>query len=54
MVQAVSNGVGLAPSNRTVIVEGNHYLPEASVKREYLRPSETNTAGRSKGVRVEP
>ncbi len=36
MVKAVWNGVVIAESDDTVIVEGNHYFPEASVRREYL------------------
>jgi uncharacterized protein (DUF427 family) len=33
-----------------VIVEGNHYFPADSVKKEYLRPSETHTACPWKGT----
>jgi uncharacterized protein (DUF427 family) len=38
-VQAVWNGVVLAESDRTVVVEGNHYFPPEDVRREYLEPS---------------
>jgi uncharacterized protein (DUF427 family) len=40
VVKAFSKGVVLAQSDRTVIVEGNHFLPEGSVQKEYLRPSD--------------
>jgi uncharacterized protein (DUF427 family) len=38
-VRAVWNGVVLAESDRTVVVEGNHYFPLEDVNREYLEPS---------------
>ena len=36
MVQAVWNGEVIADSDRTVVVEGNHYFPRDSVRSEYL------------------
>ena len=50
MAKAVWKGVVLAESDRTVIVEGNHYFPESSVKKEYLWPSETHTVCPWKGT----
>ena len=38
-VRAVWNGVTIAQSDATVVVEGQHYFPRASVRDEYLRPS---------------
>ena len=38
-VQAIWNGVVLAESDRTVVVEGKHYFPPQDVNREYLEPS---------------
>jgi len=38
-VQAIWNGTVIAQSERTVIVEGNHYFPPEDVNREYLEPS---------------
>ena len=35
-MKATWNGVTLAESDDTVVVEGNHYFPEASLKREYM------------------
>ena len=34
-MKATWNGATLAESDDTVVVEGNHYFPEASLKREY-------------------
>jgi len=38
-VQATWNGVVLAESDRTVVIEGNHYFPPEDVNHEYLEPS---------------
>ena len=38
-VQAIWNGAVLAESDRTVVVEGNHYFPPEDVNHEYLEPS---------------
>ena len=35
-MKAIWNGVVVAESDDTVVVEGNHYFPEASLKREYI------------------
>ena len=42
-MKAIWKGTVVAESNDTVVVEGNHYFPAASVKREYLLPSNTKT-----------
>jgi uncharacterized protein (DUF427 family) len=42
-MKATWNGVTIAESDRTVVVEGNHYFPPGSVNEEYLRASETHT-----------
>ena len=34
-MQATWNGAVIAESDDTVVVEGNHYFPESSLKREY-------------------
>jgi uncharacterized protein (DUF427 family) len=49
MVKAVWNGVVIAESDDTVIVEGNHYFPESSVRREYLTFSNHRTSDPWKG-----
>ena len=43
MAKATWNGSVLAESNKTVIVEGNHYFPQEAVKAEVLRPSSRHT-----------
>jgi uncharacterized protein (DUF427 family) len=35
-MKATWNGALIAESDDTVVVEGNHYFPEASLKREYV------------------
>ncbi|MBW8060237.1 MAG: DUF427 domain-containing protein [Solirubrobacterales bacterium] len=42
-VQAHWNGTVIAESDQTFLVEGNHYFPPESVKREYLEPSADHT-----------
>ncbi len=49
MVQAIWNGQVIAESDDTIIVEGNHYFPAASVRQEFLRPSATTTTCHWKG-----
>jgi uncharacterized protein (DUF427 family) len=39
MAKAMWNGAVIAESEDTVLVEGNHYFPISSVKREYLEDS---------------
>jgi uncharacterized protein (DUF427 family) len=50
MPKAVWNGVVLAESDQTVMVEGNHYFPPEALKREYVRASTTHTVCPWKGV----
>ncbi|MHB8659019.1 MAG: DUF427 domain-containing protein [Solirubrobacteraceae bacterium] len=38
-IRATWNGAVIAQSERTIIVEGNHYFPVEHVRAEYLRPS---------------
>jgi uncharacterized protein (DUF427 family) len=49
-VKATWKGAVLAESDDTVVVEGNHYFPPESVKREHLRESETHTVCPWKGT----
>lgn len=49
-VQAIWNGTVLAESDQTIIVEGNHYFPPDSVRREYFRDSPKHTICPWKGV----
>jgi uncharacterized protein (DUF427 family) len=48
-MRATWNGAVIAESDDTVVVEGNHYFPRASVREEYVRPSDTRTTCPWKG-----
>jgi len=48
--QATWNGVVLADSEHTIVVEGNQYFPIADVKQDLLRPSDTHTTCHWKGL----
>jgi len=43
-MKAIWNGVVIAESEDTVVLEGNHYFPEASLKREYTSFSNHRTS----------
>lgn len=43
-MKAIWNGETIAESDDTVVVEGNHYFPRASVRAEVLRPSGSRTS----------
>lgn len=38
-MKAIWNGQVIAESDDTVVVEGNHYFPDASLHREFFSPS---------------
>jgi uncharacterized protein (DUF427 family) len=42
-MKATYNGVVIAKSNNTIVVEGNHYFPPDSVNQEYLEPNNKHT-----------
>ena len=48
-MKAIWRGQLLAESDETVVVEGNHYFPLASLRREHFRPSATHTVCPWKG-----
>jgi uncharacterized protein (DUF427 family) len=50
MARATWNGTVIAESDDTVIVEGNHYFPLASVRADVLRPSDTHSVCPWKGT----
>jgi len=50
MIRAIWNGTVLAEAPRTVRVEGNHYFPPESVRREYFVDSSTKSVCPWKGV----
>ncbi len=49
-MQALLNGIVVAESDRTVVVEGNHYFPAEDVNSDYLEPSATHTTCPWKGI----
>ncbi len=49
-MKATWNGVVIAESDDTVVVEGNHYFPPDSLKSELFRPSTTTTVCPWKGT----
>ena len=50
MPRATWNGVTLAESADTVVVEGNHYFPASALNRDYVRESDTHTVCPWKGT----
>lgn len=50
MPKAVWNGQVVAESDKTVVVEGNHYFPPDSINLDFLRDSEEHTRCPWKGV----
>jgi uncharacterized protein (DUF427 family) len=50
MATATWNGVTIAESNDTVMVEGNHYFPLDSVKAEHLADNPSTSTCPWKGV----
>lgn len=48
-MKATWNGTVIAESNDTVLVEGNHYFPESSLKRELVTFSNHKTSCPWKG-----
>jgi uncharacterized protein (DUF427 family) len=49
MTAATWNGATIAESDKTIVVEGNHYFPADSVHMEFLRPSSTTSGCPWKG-----
>ena len=49
-MKATWKGEVLAESDSTVVVEGNHYFPVDSIRRENFRESETHTVCPWKGT----
>ena len=49
-MRATWNGAVLAESDDTVVVEGNHYFPRASLREEHFRASDTHSVCPWKGT----
>lgn len=50
MPKVIVNGQVVADSDRTVVVEGNHYFPREAVRAEYLEESTLTTVCGWKGT----
>jgi uncharacterized protein (DUF427 family) len=48
--KATWNGATLAESERTVVVEGNHYFPPESIRIGFFQPSQTHSTCPWKGT----
>ena len=42
-MKAIWNNQLIAESDDTLVIEGNHYFPVSSVKKEFLKPSDTTS-----------
>ena len=49
-MKAIWNGSVIAQSDDTVVIEGNHYFPVESIKKEYFANSDTETVCPWKGT----
>ncbi len=49
-MKAIWNGATLAESDKTVVIEGNHYFPADALNKEFFRASETHTVCPWKGT----
>ena len=49
-MKAIWNGKVLAESDDTIVVEGNHYFPSESVKKEFFTETSTHTVCPWKGT----
>ncbi len=48
-MKAIWNNATVAESDKTVVIEGNHYFPPASVNRQYFQESSTHSTCPWKG-----
>lgn len=49
-MKAIWQGTILAESDRTIVIEGNHYFPSDSIKKEFFRTSDTHSTCPWKGI----
>jgi uncharacterized protein (DUF427 family) len=50
VARAIWQNAVIAESDKTIIVEGNHYFPPDAVRKEFLKPSSTHTECPWKGT----
>lgn len=49
-MKAIWNGVTIAESNDTIVIENNHYFPADSINKDFFKESKTHTNCPWKGV----
>ncbi|PRY88104.1 DUF427 domain-containing protein [Mongoliibacter ruber] len=49
-MKAIWNNQIIAESDKTIQIEGNHYFPADTIKKEFFKSSETHTTCPWKGV----
>ncbi|MFQ3212846.1 MAG: hypothetical protein ACJAT1_000157 [Marivirga sp.] len=49
-MKAIWNDQVIAESNDTIVIEGNHYFPPASIKEEFYSKTDTHTGCPWKGT----
>ena len=49
-MKAIWNGEVIAESETTTLVEGNHYFPEDSIKKEFFKDSDLTSVCHWKGT----
>lgn len=49
-MKAIWENTLLAESDKTIVVEGNHYFPPKSIKKEFYQASETHSTCPWKGL----
>ncbi len=49
-MKAIWNNQVIAESDKTIVIEGNHYFPSESIRKEFFKDSDTHTTCPWKGV----
>lgn len=49
-MKAIFNGQTIAESNDTIVIEGNHYFPPDSLKKDFFKDSSTHSTCPLKGL----
>lgn len=49
-MKAIWNNTVIAESDDTLVIEGNHYFPPSSIKKEYFKSSDTHSVCPWKGT----
>jgi uncharacterized protein (DUF427 family) len=49
-MKAIWKNTVIAESDKTIVIEGNHYFPEDSIKKEYFKSNDSHTVCPGKGT----